>query len=150
MLAGLIPAIFSTPLCLLPQHCLACLEGPCSKGCNHCECSSVECASLKLVSTPSHQGHGQGPVAQCQCLVTSTYMCGISYSFQYRTKELRGIKFRTFHCLLLNKNIPKNRLRQGLAAEFFFRDWTPVDSKFEPQCRSFIACTLILDAKSSI
>jgi hypothetical protein len=78
MLAGLIPAILSTPLCLLPQHCLACLEGPCSKGCNHCQCSSVERASLRLVSTPSHQGCWQGPVAQCQCLVTSTYMCGIS------------------------------------------------------------------------
>ena len=72
------PCHFSTPLCLLPQHCLACLEGPCSKGCKHCECSSVECASLKLVSTLSHQGHWQGPVAKCQCLVTSTYMCGIS------------------------------------------------------------------------
>jgi hypothetical protein len=28
----------------------------------------VECASLKLMSTPSHQGHWQGPLAQCQLL----------------------------------------------------------------------------------
>ena len=34
---------------------------------------------LRVVSTPSHQGYWQGPVAQCQCLVTSTYMCGTSY-----------------------------------------------------------------------
>jgi hypothetical protein len=79
MLAGLIPAISLTPLCLLPQHCLACLEGhACSKGCNHCQFSSVERAILRLVSTPSHQGYWQGPVAQCQCLVTSTYMCDTS------------------------------------------------------------------------
>ena len=79
MLAGLIPAISSTPLCLMPQHCQACLEGhACSKGCNHYQCSSVERASLRLVSTMSHQGCCQGPVAHCQCLVTSTYRCGIS------------------------------------------------------------------------
>jgi hypothetical protein len=28
------------------QHCLACLEGHASKDCNHCQCSSVERASL--------------------------------------------------------------------------------------------------------
>jgi hypothetical protein len=33
MLAGLIPAILSTPLCLLPQYCLASLQGhACRKG----------------------------------------------------------------------------------------------------------------------
>ena len=127
------------------QHCLACLEGACSKGCNHCQCSSVERASLRLVSTLSHQGHWQGPVAQFQCLVTSTCMCGISNFTSTEpnvTKELRGIEFRTFHCSPSNKNIPKNRLLPGLAADFFSRDGTPVasDSKFERQCCGLIAC----------
>ena len=42
---------------------------------------------------------------------------------EYRNKELRGIKFRTFNCSPLNKNIPQNRLQPGLAqagSRFFF------------------------------
>ncbi len=100
MLAGLIPAILSTPLCLLPQHCLNCLEGyACaSKGCNHSQCWSMERASLRLVSTLSHQVYWQGPVAQCQCLETSVSVLG-------DLKELRRIKFWKFHFSpLIKKN----------------------------------------------
>jgi hypothetical protein len=38
-----IPAILLTPLCLLPQNCVACLERRAScTGCNHCQCSSTQ------------------------------------------------------------------------------------------------------------
>jgi hypothetical protein len=79
IMAGLIPgpSILSITLCPLPQHCLACLGGhACSNGCIYCQCSSVEHASLRLLSTLSHQGYRPGPVAQCQWLFISTYMCG--------------------------------------------------------------------------
>ena len=71
----------SIPLCLLPQHCLACLEGPCSKALARLQSLQVlKCGMCQpeVGVHYGHQGHGQGPVAQCQCLVTSTYMCGIS------------------------------------------------------------------------
>jgi hypothetical protein len=126
MLAGLNPAIFWQGCWLalsLPQHCLACLEGPCSKGGNHCKSSSVECASLKLVSTLSHQGHWQGPLAGASGPVSVLGHFNLhvwhKQFYRNRTKELRGIYFRTFHCSLLNKNLLKNRLRPCLAADFF-------------------------------
>jgi hypothetical protein len=62
MLAGLILAILSTPLCLLPQHGLSCFNGKemlvAITASAQVWTRTVLSASLRLVSIPSHQGSG--------------------------------------------------------------------------------------------
>ena len=136
--------ILSTPLCLWPQHCLACLEGhTCSKGCNYCQCSSVERATVPAwgwcplrVTRATCRGQWSSVSAWLLQLT-----CVAPVFLPVHNQRIKGNKIPNIPLFAIKKNIPKNRLRPGLAADFFFRDWTPVDSKFEPQCRSFIACT---------
>ncbi len=65
-------------------------------------------------------GRGQWPSVSAWFLQLT---CVASVIYQYRTKELRGIKFWTFHCLPFNKNIPKNRSRVAAwpGSRFFFQ-----------------------------
>jgi hypothetical protein len=87
-------------------------------------------------------------VAHCQtasaCLLQLT--CVAPAMLPIQNQRIRTIKIQTFHCSPLYNNIPNNRLLQGLAADFFSRDWTPVDLN---NTDNVVVWLPVLDAKST-
>jgi hypothetical protein len=68
-----------------------------------------------LVITGGATGPGQWPSASAWFF--NLHMAVVNFKVQ--NQRIRRIKFRTFHCWPLIKDITKNRLLPGLAADFF-------------------------------
>jgi hypothetical protein len=130
------PTISSTPLCLLPQHCLACLEGHacCKQDTKDAIAASAQVQNVLawdqcpfLVIRAS--GRGQWPSASAWLLQVNNLL--VWHLCLTSTELLERIKFRTTNNYLLfaiKNKYPKIACCRAWQP-IFFQIQAPVDSK---------------------